>query len=271
MNYINAIIFGVSQGITEFLPISSSGHLIILHKFTSLPIRNELTFDVALHCATLLAVVWFFRKDIIQLFAAWMRSFSGEISSEGKLSWFIVLATIPAMLAGVLLEDLVESVFRSPVVVAVMLIIGGIFFIIFEKVSRKTDELEKLNWKKSLLIGLAQAIALIPGTSRSGITIIAGLGVGLKREAAIRFSFLLSIPVILGASIMRVFLTFNVRAAGAYFIGGEILILAISFITAFITSLLAIKYFLRFARSYSLNIFAYYRFILAILIIMLMY
>lgn len=271
--YLNAIIFGVVQGITEFLPVSSSGHLVILHKFISLPVKNDLAFDVVLHFATLLAVVWFFRADIAKLFIGFFQSFKrfskrGSVSSAdadslyGKLSWFLLLATVPAALAGVFLEDLIEYVFRSPVVVAVMLVAVGALFIIFEKISRKTDKLADLNWKTSLFIGLAQALALIPGTSRSGITIIAGLGAGLKREAAIRFSFLLSIPVIFGASVMKIPPMFNTRIAD-----NEISVLAIAFIASFITGLLAIKYFLRFARSHSLNVFAYYRFALAVLII----
>ena len=130
-------------------------------------------------------------------------SFKGDSDNMEKLGWYIILATIPAVLTGYFLEDLIESTLRSPIVVAVMLIIVGAIFIIIEKISKKTKELNNLNWKKSLTIGLAQAISLIPGTSRSGITIIAGLGVGLKRDVALKFSFLLSIPIILGASIKK--------------------------------------------------------------------
>ncbi len=278
MDYLNAIIFGVIQGITEFLPVSSSGHLVVLHKLILLPVKNELAFDVVLHSATLLAVVWFFRADIVKLGIGFIRSFkifskkdsghsAGADSLYGKLSWFLILATVPAALAGIFLEDLIESVLRSPAVVAVMLIAVGALFIVFEKISRKTDKLADLNWKKALIIGLAQAVALIPGTSRSGITIIAGLGAGLKREAAIRFSFLLSIPIIFGASIMKIPLMFNAGGGDVSAAGSEMPILAVAFIASFITGLLAIKYFLRFARSHSLNVFAYYRFALAALII----
>ncbi|MCK4554620.1 undecaprenyl-diphosphate phosphatase, partial [Candidatus Parcubacteria bacterium] len=199
MDYINAIIFGIIQGITEFLPISSSGHLVILHKFFNLPIKNELAFDVALHLATLLAVVWFFKNDIYNLLKSWFKSFTGHSDEFSKLSWLIILATIPAGLAGWYFEEMVEHTFRSINVVVVMLVIGGVLLLIVEKISRKTDDLKNLNWAKALIIGLAQAIALIPGTSRSGITIIAGLGAKLKRQAAIRFSFLMSVPIIFGA------------------------------------------------------------------------
>ncbi|MEA3464248.1 MAG: undecaprenyl-diphosphatase UppP [Patescibacteria group bacterium] len=266
MDYINAIIFGIIQGITEFLPISSSGHLVILHKFINLPIQNEFAFDVALHLATLSAVMWFFKKDILMLSAAWLKSFIGKPNEFSRISWLIILATIPAVLAGLLFEDIIESTLRSPMVVAIMLIAVGALFIILEKISRKTGELKNLNWKKVLIIGLAQAIALIPGTSRSGITIIAGLGAGLKRQAAIRFSFILSIPIIFGASIKKVPQIFGTGLAG-----NELVILIVAFVASFISGIFVIKYFLQFARKHSLNVFAIYRFILAGLIISLLY
>lgn len=262
MDYIYAVIFGIVQGVTEFLPISSSGHLVILHRFISLPVQNELAFDVVLHSATLLAVIWFFREDISRLLKSWLKSFAGYRDEFGKISWLIILATVPAGLAGWLFGDIVEFALRSPMIVAVMLIVIAALFIVFEKVSRKTDELKNLNWKKSLIIGLAQAIALIPGTSRSGITIIAGLATNLKREAAVRFSMLLSIPVIFGASAAKVPQIFK-----ADFSGSELLILIIAFFASFISGIAAIKYFLKFAKGHSLNIFAFYRFALAILII----
>lgn len=262
MQYINAIIFGIVQGITEFLPISSSGHLVVLHRFIDLPLQNEMAFDVALHTATLLAIILFFYADIKRLLSSWIKSFFGSRDEYSKISWLIILATIPAGLAGWLFEDIVESKLRSPLVVAVMLVVVGLFLIIFEKISRKTDSLKNLNWKKSLIIGLAQVIALIPGTSRSGITIIAGLGAGLKRQAAIRFSFLLSAPIIFGASIKKV-----PQIVESNLAVNELIILLIAFIASFVSGIFVIKYFLRFAKKHSLNIFAAYRFALAVLII----
>ncbi len=262
MDYINAIIFGIIQGITEFLPISSSGHLVILHKFINLPIKNELAFDVVLHLATLLAVVWFFRNDVYNLLRSWFKSFTGHRDEFSKLSWLIILATIPAGLAGWYFEETVEYIFRSLKVVVVMLIIGGVLLLIVEKISRKIDDLKNLSWAKALIIGLAQTIALIPGTSRSGITIIAGLATGLKRQAAVRFSFLMSVPIIFGASIRKAPQVF-----GADLANSELIVLIIAFIFSFISGFLAIKYFLRFAQNHSLNIFAVYRFALAAVII----
>lgn len=258
MEFINSIIFGLVQGITEFVPVSSSGHLVILHNFISLPINNELTFDIVLHLATLLAVISFFRKDIALLLSSWIGSFGGKHDKYSRLSWLIIFATIPASLAGFLLDDIIESVLRSPVVVIVMLVFVGVLFILAERIGKKIDSLDNLDWKKSLFIGIAQALALIPGTSRSGITIIAGLGTGLKREEAVRFSFLLSIPVIAGATIIKLPEITDISLAS-----NEFTILLISFIIAFIFGLLAIKYFLQLSKKFSLNIFAYYRFVLA--------
>ncbi len=261
MDYINAIIFGIIQGITEFLPISSSGHLVIIHEFIQLPIKDDLAFDVILHLATLLAVILFFKKEVWLLIKSWFNSFRGKNDVYCKLSWLIILGTIPAGLVGLLFEKQVEQIFRSPIIVAIMLIIVGALFIIFEKVSQKADNLDKLNWRKTLLIGSAQAVALIPGTSRSGITIIAGLGAGLKREAAIKFSFLLSIPIIATANLKEAPSILNLTVSG-----NDIIFLLLAFLFAWLTGFLAIKYFLRFARSHSLNIFAIYRFILATVI-----
>jgi len=265
MDYINAIIFGIIQGVTEFLPISSSGHLVILHKFITLPIRSELAFDVMLHLATLVAVVWFFKKEVWQLLKSWLRSFKGEKDQFSKLSWLIILGTIPAALLGFLFEEVIESSLRSPIVVMSTLIIIGILFIISEKYSSKRDDLDSLSWFKVIfVVGLLQALALIPGTSRSGITIIAGLAVGLKREVAVKFSFLLSIPIIAGAVVKKVPLIF-----GANFTNNELIVTLLAFIISLAAALLTIKYFLRLAKHHSLRIFAVYRFILAALIFIL--
>lgn len=262
MNYLLAAIFGIVQGLTEFLPISSSGHLEILHEFFVLPIINDLAFDVVLHLATVLAVIWFFRKEIVLLVRSWLKSFRGTKDEYSRISWLIILGTIPAALAGYFFDDLIETSLRSPGIIAAMLILGGVLFIIFEKISKFEKDLKDLNWKNSLVIGLAQAIALIPGTSRSGITIIAGLSTGLKREAALRFSFLLSIPIILGAVCKKTpqIISDNLSV-------DDYLVLVIAFVFSYITGFLAIKYFLLFSRKHSLNVFAVYRFVLAAILL----
>lgn len=259
---LKALLFGSIQGITEFLPVSSSGHLLILHKFLSLPAVNELAFDVSLHLATLLSVIWFFRNDIIAMIKSWLLSFKKGQDNESRLAWQIIIATIPAALAGYFFESTIDSLFRSLWLVAMMLVIVGILFILLEKFSRKILELKDLTWKKSLLVGIAQSIALIPGTSRSGITIITALSLNLKREAAVRFSFLLSIPIIFGAAITKVPDLFKIDLTMS-----EYGVLSVAFLSALVTGILAIKYFLRYARNHSLNVFAYYRFILALMIV----
>lgn len=266
MDYINAVIFGIVQGLTEFLPVSSSGHLVILHKYVSLPINNELVFDVILHLSTILAVILFFRKDIVLLFNSWLKSFVGENDEQSKLAWYIILATIPAGIFGYFFDEYIEQKLRSIFVVIFMLIFVAIIFIIIEKLSPKNKSLKDINIKNALFIGFAQALALIPGTSRSGITIITGLGAGLKRREAIRFSFLLSIPVILGAFITKIPQVIAVDLGGE-----ESIILLLSFTASFVSGILAIKYFLHFSKNFSLNIFAYYRILLAIVLLLFFY
>ncbi len=265
VNYLIAAIYGIVQGITEFLPISSSGHLVIMHEFIPLPLENELLFDVALHLATLLAVVWFFRKDIHKMLKSWLLSFSGHHDAYSKLSWLIILATVPAVLAGWQLEAIITHL-RRPSVVIIMLIVVGALLILIERISRQTDELKKLNWRKALVVGLAQAFAFIPGTSRSAITIIAGMGTGLKREAALRFSFLLSIPIILGANLKKIPLLYNYGLDA-----GEWLVLIIAFSLSLISGFLVIKYFLQYAQKNSLVPFAIYRLALAISLIFIIF
>jgi len=262
MDYINAIIFGAIQGITEFLPISSSGHLVVLHQFLSIPVKDELVFDVILHLATLVAVVWCFWDDIKNLAKGLRKPFSGN--QESKKLWLIVLATIPAATAGFFLENLIEFALRDIWVVITMLILVGFLFIIIEKLNKKNQDLKSLDWKKALLIGFAQSIALIPGTSRSGITIITGIFVGLKREAAIKFSFLLSIPIIAGASLVKA-----PNIISATYSADEIIVLVIAFVSSLISGFLTIKFFLKFAQNHSLASFAYYRFALAFVLILL--
>ncbi|MCU0678957.1 MAG: undecaprenyl-diphosphatase UppP [Planctomycetes bacterium] len=264
-NYFIAILYGLVQGLTEFLPVSSSGHLVLLHKYLALPVDNEIAFDVSLHAATLFAVVWFFRSDLLAIGAAWLRTFYGRKSETGRTGWLLVIATIPAAAAGWLGEDLIESYFRSASSVAVMLILVGLGLIISERVSRQNKSWQDLYRRDALAIGLAQALALIPGTSRSGITVIAGLYLGLKREAAVKFSFLLSVPIIAGAAVKN-FLGLSRTVIGCE----ELALLSISFVFAFISGWAAVKYLLRFSQNHRLDIFAWYRISLAVAILIIL-
>ena len=196
MTLFHIIFLALVQGLTEFLPISSSAHLILPSALLNFPDQG-LAFDVAVHVGTLLAVVWYFRKDIRNLIVAWLAwVFSGSRSNEGRLAWLIILATIPAGLAGLAFEGLIEHYLRSILVIAMTTIVFGVLLGVADRYSSLSKPLESLNWKSALLIGLAQALALIPGTSRSGVTLTAGLALGLDRVSAARFSFLLSIPII---------------------------------------------------------------------------
>ena len=270
MEFLKATVFGITQGITEFLPISSSGHLLILHKYIPIQEGRELAFDVFLHLATLVAVCLYFRRDISIILKDWFLSLKGgDDASKGRLGWLIIAGTIPAALAGYFFEDRIESLARGNMallVVAFMLVFVGILFILVEKIAEQKKDLGNLDLKSSVLIGLAQAAALIPGTSRSGATIIAGMKLGLKRGEAVRFSFLLSIPIILGANILKVPALFSENLNI-----NEWILLVFTFVFAFASGILAIHFLLFFANKYRLNAFAYYRFILATVLIFLFF
>lgn len=264
IDILKAVLFGAVQGITEFLPISSSGHLLILHEFFDLNIKNELAFDVVLHFASLLAVILFFRKDIKDLFFAFMQSFFGKKTDLSKVAWLIIWGTIPAAFAGLFLEDLIACKLRSILVVAFMLFLVAALFIFVEKNKTKNSayDYKSLDFAKAIKIGVAQSLALIPGTSRSGITIITGMWLGLKREESIKFSFLLSIPIILGASATKI-----PEFLGSGGVSAQFEILATAFLASFIAAFFTIKYFLNFAKKNTLIPFAYYRIILAIVLV----
>lgn len=205
MDTLHIIWLALVQGLTEFLPISSSAHLILVPRLLGWPDQG-LDFDVAVHLGTLVAVVTYFRKDIVTLFLAWLHSVGALLgrhrgdapghTPESRLAWGVVLGTVPAGLVGLAFKDVIEVHLRSPLVIAATTIIFGLVLWYADKRSRLERSELTLGWGDFLVIGAAQALALIPGTSRSGITITAGLLLGLTREAASRYSFLLSIPII---------------------------------------------------------------------------
>jgi len=201
MDIIQAIALALLQGLTEFLPISSSAHLILLPVLFGWEDQG-LAFDVAVHVGTLTAVVAFYRKDLVKIITAWSRSVVGKgMTDDARLAWYVVLGTIPVGLVGIALPDVVETVFRSPLVIAAATIVFAFLLWFAEK--RAKEVRSTITLLDAVIIGLFQAIALIPGTSRSGITITAGLMTGLRREHAARFSFLLSIPVIALAGMVK--------------------------------------------------------------------
>lgn len=260
-------IFGAAQGITEFLPISSSGHLIILHKFFTLNV-DSLSFDVALHLGSFFALLIFFKKKIYSLFFCFLKT--NRQQEDGKknlrLFFFIFLAAIPAGLIGFFFEDKIESYFRNIAVVSAALIIGGLLLIFADKYSKKQKDIYSLSAIEIFLIGIAQALALIPGVSRSATAIIAGLGLKLQRKAAAEFSFLLAMPIIFGAAAKKM-LDLNLSILST----SDKLIFFVGISSSFVVSYLAIKYFIKFLEKHSLVWFGWYRIILGALVLLWIY
>lgn len=241
---------GIVQGLTEFLPVSSTAHLILFPWFFNWGGEvDTLTFDITLHAGTLLALLVCFWRDWIELFL-----------KKQKLLGLIVFASIPAGAAGFLLNDIVEKTLRSPLLISMMLIVGGIVMLVAEKAFKFRD-MENTGIKDAIVIGIAQAIAIIPGVSRSGITISAGLFMGFERESAARFSFLLSTPLIASATLLHFKKAF--MGQGNY----DLQLFSIGLISSFITGFIAIKFLLSFLKKYPMNLFVYYRFLLAAVII----
>lgn len=266
MDLIQIILLALIQGFTEFLPISSSAHLILapwLFGFAD----QGLAFDLAVHLGTLLAVVLYFRKEILSMLHDWFSSLApaGQPTANSRLGWAIILATIPVMLLGVLIKDLVEHQLRAPQVIAATTIGIGLLLWWADRYSQRSRDISGMNLKHALFIGVAQAVALIPGTSRSGITMAAALMLGYTREAASRFSFLLSIPTIL-ASVIWVGKDL-VSSEDAVNWGDLGLGILLSFVAAYTT----IHFFLRFIERIGMAPFAIYRLILGVVILGLLY
>lgn len=265
MNFFSALILGVVQGLTEFLPVSSSGHLILAREILGLQTENGLAVDAILQLATILAVGIYFYKDLINLAkTAVFVILNKPIDQKNKILLIaIILGTIPALIAGLLLEKTMETVFRSAELVAITLILGSALFWLAEKMAKQNKPLDINN---GFLIGLFQTLALVPGVSRSGSTISGGLILGLTREQAARFSFLLSFPIILGSGLKK-FLDLQKE----HLISSLGYPLLLSFITAFIVGLLCIHFLLRYLKNHSLNIFIIYRIWLAFVVLYFIY
>ncbi len=258
-----AILFGAVQGLTEFLPVSSSGHLLLLHSITHFSVGDDLSFDVALHIGTLLAVVVYFWKDLWRILKAWLHSFGHwNWSDENqRLAWLLIIASVPGAIIGALLEQAADSAFRQPVLVGITLIIGGVALWWADRTAKADRSLGALTWKQSLVIGLGQAAAVVPGISRSGASILVGRLFRLTREAAAKFSFLMSVPIIAGAAGKKLFELRHVVLTGdqkiAFFVGA---------LTAAIVGALAIKVLLRYISRHSYGIFAAYRVALGLVV-----
>lgn len=258
MTFFNAIVLGLVQGITEFLPISSSGHLILISNFLRIPTEGSLTFVVFLHLATLLAIIVAFFGDIKRLIIDFFSE--GPSSRSRSLVWAIIVGTIPAAVMGYFFGGMIEEIFQNPRFVAYALIAGSVVFFIADRIPKEGGGINTL---KGLFVGIFQTFALIPGISRSGITISGGLFFGLSREEAIRFSFLLGIPVILGAGFKTL-----LQSSGVMNFTDPII--WAGFVMAFASGLISIRFLIKFLSRHSFNVFIIYRLVLVGAILLLL-
>jgi undecaprenyl-diphosphatase len=265
---IQALILGIVQGITELLPISSSGHLILFPWLLGWS-ENTLTFDVALHGGTAAAIVIYFWRDwkaLILAFFASLRDRDFTSSYYRRLPWYIGLASIPAAIVGVFFEDIIEALLRSPLVVAVLLIAFALLLLVADRTSTRSRSISDITLRDALLIGVAQAFALMPGVSRSGITITAGLFRNISRPDAARFSFLLGTPVTVGAFLYKMLEAFQQG-----FPRDEVLPFVLGVTAAAVVGLGAIRFLLTYVQKHSLAIFVYYRVALGAIVLLLFF
>jgi undecaprenyl-diphosphatase len=264
MHPLEALFLGIVQGITEFLPISSSGHLALLEHYLKAP-GGGLGFDILLHLGTLAALLLYFRHDWLDMAHAFVNP-SRHNRPERRMLFFLILATIPGALAGVLLEKKAETIFRQPARIAILLGALGLLLIVAEKVARHRRPLDSLRLGDALLIGLAQALAIMPGVSRSGSTMTAALFLGFNRRSSAHFSFLLATPIIAGAGIHHIPKWLHETSANLPWSAATL-----GFLGAVVASYLTIKYLLRFLQHHTFYPFAIYRLILAGVILATVY
>lgn len=259
MDIIQVIILALVQGLTEFLPISSSAHLILVPILSGWQDQG-LVFDVAVHAGTLCAVVLYFRKELAVMFFDWFGSLRGNHTPDSRLAWAVLLGTIPVGLAGLIFQGYISDNLRTPLVIATTTIVFGVVLWIADCNKNLSRDEHSIGWKDVLIIGLAQAIALIPGTSRSGITIAAAMMLGLNRQAAARFSFLLSIPVIVLAGGLETLDYMEVASVQ------DINYLLIGAMISAVSAFACIHYFLKMLEHMSMLPFIVYRMCLGILL-----
>ena len=271
MTVIQAIILGIVQGLTEFLPISSSGHLLLVpwlfnwHFLLENPDLNK-TFDVALHLGTFVAVVIYFWREIGRLIGAWVRSISRRslAEPEGKLAWLLIVSTIPAAIVGVLFEDFITNTLGKPWMIGAAMIVFAGFMYLIDHLAKLDRDMEALSWFDAVLIGVAQSLALLPGVSRSGITMMTGLLLRLDRESAARYSFLMSIPVIGGAAVFK-----GLQVAKDGLPAGTATPFAVGMASAALSGIAAIWFVLAYLKRHNFNIFVIYRIVVGVGVLIL--
>jgi undecaprenyl-diphosphatase len=260
VSLLAAVLLGAIQGLTEFLPVSSSAHLILARAFFGweLPPAFGLAFDVALHVGTLAAIVAFFRAEILAMIRALPRLFDRDPDAPVTMMRLIAVGTIPVVIVGLAFSDFIERVLRTPAVAAGALAFGAVLMVVADRAGSQTRTEHRLSWTDAVLIGCAQASALIPGMSRSGSTIAIGMFLGLRRDAAARFTFLLAIPAMLAAAAKE---TLELREVQLPPDSASLMITGV--LVSAVVGYLTIKYFLRFLAANRLDVFAVYRLLLA--------
>ncbi len=271
MSLLQSIILGIIQGLTEFLPISSSAHLVLVPFLLgwAIPEEQAFAFDVLVQMGTLVAVIAYFRKDLLEIIAAILRGIAQRRpfgDPKANLGWYIVLATIPAGIFGLFLKSKVEAAFNSPVITALFLFFTAFLLLVSEWIGKRSHSLEQMNWKDALWIGCAQALSIFPGVSRSGSTIAGGLSRNYERPAAARFSFLMSIPIMLAAGLMAAFDLADISNLSTF-----LPILAAGFLAAVVVGYLSIHWLLSFLTRHSLRTFAVYCITIASLTLIVAY
>jgi undecaprenyl-diphosphatase len=267
VNWFEAAVLGLIQGLTEFLPISSSAHLRIAGEFLPNAQDPGAAFTAITQLGTETAVLVFFWRDIVRIVRAWFGALAGKVprsDPDARMGWLVILGSVPIVVLGLLFEDQIESTFRSMWLVATMLIVFGLFLAGADAAARQLRTLDGLTYRHGVLYGFAQALALIPGVSRSGGTITAGLLMGYTREAAARYSFLLAIPAVFGSGVYQ--LVKSVGNPGPYGYGETALATAIAFCVGFVI----IGWFLRFVSTRSYGLFVWYRVLLGLALYVLL-
>ena len=263
MEIYQAIILGIVQGLTELLPISSSAHLNLIPIIFNWNVPES--FDVALHFGTLLAIGIFFFKDWIELIiGGFKKVFKKEDSTQGRMFWYIVAATIPGGIIGFILDKYAEDFLTKPLIIAIALIVMGIILYLVDKNAKSETEYENMTFKQSFLIGLSQALAFIPGVSRSGITMTTGRLMGVKRESTAKYSFMLSAPIVLAATVFKLgdFIEYFTIASTT-----GIIAFILGVLVSFVVGIIVIKFLLNYLKKGSFKIFAIYRVIIGLLVI----
>ncbi|MGO1182009.1 MAG: undecaprenyl-diphosphate phosphatase [Micrococcaceae bacterium] len=270
MSWIEAIILGLVQGLTEFLPISSSAHLRIVGEFLPGASDPGAAFTAITQIGTELAVLIYFWRDILRIITQWAKSLTGAVERsdpDARMGWLIIIGSLPIAILGLLLEDYIDTSFRSLWIVATMLIVFGVLLALADTLGRQVKPLTDLTWRDGILFGLAQALALIPGVSRSGGTITMGLALGYTRPAAARYAFLLAVPAVFASGFYKLFGALTDPAADAPYSMMETLAATV---VAFIIGYAVIAWLMRFISSHSFRGFVWYRILLGMAIYLLL-